>query len=400
MQFKHIFLLLSIFTSLVVLLSGGSVEAAQEKKPMDPRTSFVRYGELEPLNLAASSVVEVEVGNSNKNQFAVYEIETNNFQPFIITTSSAPVTFEVYSDNKQPEENKLNDNNQLTFVEYPLQNSNNSVVFTLDYEKPITSTSIEFSLDMFVSLPDTIKLEVQVKDPTFGDYSGSTVLAQQKVNNTQISFPKTTAQRWYVTFNYSQPLRISEIAINPTKPEWQIFNLRFLAKPSQNYRIYMLTDQEVYIPTAEMGNLEDSSITALPVKFNFTTENPLYQRADQDNDKVFDEKDSCPSVPNSSQEDINKNGKGDASEDFDLDGIINAKDNCPDHPNYVQQDEDRDGIGDHCDGVESRWIEQLPFVPWLGIGVGFLIVLVMFKTTLKSRNIDKQDEPVIPSDIA
>lgn len=375
---KYLFILLVSTFSVYF----SPVEAVQENKAIDPKTVFVRYGELEPQELIVPSVVEVEVGNSDKNQFAVYEIESNSFQPFTITTSSIPVRFKVYSDQKLPLESALNDNNRLTFVEYPLQSSISKVVLTQEYEKPITSSSLEFSLDKFVSMPDTIKLEVQVRDPAFGDYSSGTVLAEQEVTNTKISFPQTSAQRWYVTFTYSQPLRINEIAINPTKPDWQIFNLRFLAKPSQNYRIYMLPDQDVYIPTSEMGNLLDDNISVLPVKLSFTNENPLYQRADQDNDRIFDIRDNCPQVSNPDQEDVNRNGIGDACEDFDLDGVLNINDNCPDVANRYQQDEDGDGIGDHCDQEESRLTERLFWLPWAGIIVGFGVVIGLLYTTV------------------
>ena len=375
-----------LITILILIFGFGltvKVQAVQESKAVaDPRTVFVRYGELEPQELTVPSVVEVEIGNSDKNQFAVYEIESNSFLPFIITTSSIPVRFKVYSDQKPLLESALNDNNQLTFVEYPLQSPISKVVLTQEYEKPITSSSLEFNLDKFVSLPETIKLEVQVKDPTYGDYSGGTVLAEQEVTNTEISFPQTTAQRWYVTFTYSQPLRISEISINPTKPDWQIFNLRFLSKPSKNYRIYMLPDQDIYIPTSEMGNLLDNNISALPVKMSFTNENSLYQRADQDNDRVIDVNDNCSQVPNRDQEDINNNRIGDACEDFDLDGVLNTNDNCPDVANRYQQDEDGDKIGDHCDKLENRLTERLFWLPWAGIIVGFGVVITLLYTTI------------------
>lgn len=77
---------------------------------------------------------------------------------------------------------------------------------------------------------------------------------------------------------------------------------------------------------------------------------------------------------------------GDACEDFDTDGVMNTTDNCPEHPNQLQQDTDGDTIGDHCDGAESRLVEQLPFLPWIGIVLGFGIVILLLKVTMHTEN--------------
>ncbi|PIO28464.1 Thrombospondin-1 [Aquarana catesbeiana] len=71
---------------------------------------------------------------------------------------------------------------------------------------------------------------------------------------------------------------------------------------------------------------------------------------DLDRDDVGDRCDNCPYNHNPDQADTDGNGEGDAcSVDIDGDGILNEADNCPYVYNVDQKDTDKDGIGDQCD---------------------------------------------------
>ncbi|KAJ8963402.1 hypothetical protein NQ318_018881, partial [Aromia moschata] len=80
--------------------------------------------------------------------------------------------------------------------------------------------------------------------------------------------------------------------------------------------------------------------------------NGLECGADSDLDGVADEKDNCPDIPNSGQEDYDLDRIGDVCDpDADNDHIYN--DNCPLVPNQDQSDIDGDGIGDGCDNCRT-----------------------------------------------
>ncbi|KAM9354598.1 thrombospondin-1 [Pholidichthys leucotaenia] len=71
---------------------------------------------------------------------------------------------------------------------------------------------------------------------------------------------------------------------------------------------------------------------------------------DADRDDVGDSCDNCVFEANTDQTDTDNNGEGDACAiDIDGDGILNGNDNCPYVYNVDQRDTDRDGVGDHCD---------------------------------------------------
>ena len=117
-----------------------------------------------------------------------------------------------------------------------------------------------------------------------------------------------------------------------------------------------------------------------------------------DGDGIPDIKDNCVSTSNPDQADIDQNGRGDVCDDFDQDGIINIKDNCPNTPNYNQADTDADGIGDACDTNEGRITERYTWLPWVGLGLAGIVVIILFVFTAMSMR-KKTEEEVLTDKI-
>lgn len=355
----------------------------------DPISSIISayrlYKDVGNISINTPTVVEIPITDEfiERFNFAVLDKTANLFEPYFFKQETLinkiPTMIIAYPNNYSV--NRMNDNNAHTYADFPLPNNAQGYVqITLSSVNPITSSALTVLLDDNVALPNSIEIRAFVNGQNI------IVLANKKMDEQTIYFPKTTSNRWVIAFAFSQPLRISELNLRQVNIAKTSANaIRFLAQPAHSYRIYFNPDRLSPAPVGEAGNLaftkEILSIPAAP-----SQNNPNYIIADIDNDGVPDIRDNCVSVANPDQQDINNNKRGDACDDFDQDGIINSKDNCPNNPNINQKDVDSDGIGDICDKEESRITERYTWIPWAGIGFAALVLIILFAITVKSTH--------------
>lgn len=274
----------------------------------------------------------------------------------------------------------LTDNDYDSTAEFNLDQDKGTAFVELEGEKEFTSSALKLSLDSNVALPHTIALSAEING------KWKTVIAEKELDSASLNFPETTAKKWRIDFDHLQPLRLREITlIDQAKESLKGVEIRWLARPGKAYSVY--ADASVYpsIKTAEKGKLEGKDLEVIALELGDGASNPIFREPDSDGDGVPNTKDNCVSVSNADQKDIDKNGLGDACEDFDGDSVVNSKDNCPENPNLNQKDADGDGIGDACDKEESRLTERNPWLPWAAMGITALIVFVIVGKSIRSK---------------
>jgi len=346
--------------------------------------AFRKYQDIKKIDIQVPTVVELPIADNymERYDFMVLDQTNDQAQPYYfkrnqvseavpISLTSVPVSNGLY---------KMIDDKSNTYTDFVLpEDRQGTVEIIIRSSTPITSSAIKLLLDANVALPNTAELKAVVNGVS------TIVLSEQKMTNQMIRFPKTVSSEWHLYLKYGQPLRINDLNLvqeNITVSNNQ--SIRWLAQANHNYRIYLDPDRYLNIRTSESGNLSSNQdILLLPPTTSM--QNPLYTQADVDNDGVPDTLDNCVSIQNSDQVDINRNGRGDACDDFDKDGLINTIDNCPNDPNRNQSDIDSDGKGDVCDQEESRVTERLPWLPWMGIVFAVIVIAVLFTITAKSK---------------
>jgi hypothetical protein len=395
------------YTFLALLIGVSCFATVHAESTLDTVSAFRSMKMIAPVSVVVPTVVEVpvDISTQERGTYALYDATQEQFLPYSVhdVYTQMPVKQIVTSQGFEggiESAELLTDKNKGTSIQYDADEHSvlTSVTFTIVTEKPIESSSFKFELDRYVELPMTVSISAR----GVGDDTQHVVLAEKSLDDTVVFFPKTRAGLWVVTFRYIQPLRISELALVEDSVAMSMKRgIRFLAQPNAEYVLYHDADRYVEVTTPESGNLvRDTGVLLLPSMPSVLNPayNPLFvAQVDTDSDSIPDSLDNCPKQSNPTQEDIDGNGMGDVCDDFDRDGRTQAEDNCPNIPNSRQADTDGDGIGDVCDGEESRFTEKHAWIPWVGMGVAFTVLMILFvlvAITPKRGEVQTEEESV------
>ena len=387
---KSKILILSLILALGFVVTANA-QGLQQNAVSSVISAYRFYKDIAGISINVPTVVEIPFAADfiERFDFAVLDRATNSFEPhfFKQETLINEIPISVSTIPNTVSANRMIDKDTRTYADFLLpENTQGQVQITLSSASPITSSILTALLANNVALPTSVEIRA------FVDGQNRIVVASRRMDQHTIRFPQTISNKWQITLNYGQPLRISELRLNQdnaTKSNARA--IRFLAQPGHSYRVYFDPDRSAKAPVGEAGNLAFAQ-DVLTIQAISSQNNPNYIIADVDSDGVPDIRDNCVSVSNSDQQDINNNGRGDACDDFDQDGIINSKDNCPDNPNRDQRDTDSDGVGDVCDKEESRITERYPWIPWVGIGFAAVVLIVLLVLTARATPPTNQED--------
>ncbi len=351
----------------------------------NPEVAFKKYADFKTPEWSAPRVVDLNLENLSGG-ILVYDKSDKRFIPsLVIKKQEFAKPFVVSGGGSNPE--ALTDGRLDTYSEFDLNEADmmqrSEIVF--DFGGAVKTQGFK------IYLPDNVRLPNKVL--VYDMDHAKILLNNEKVTDNIIRYPETESRQIAVRFEHIQPLRIAEFEFL-SKSQKVKRSIRFLALPNHEYRIYAGKEYHIAVRYgSEMPNLEDEKelfeIKESSLSF---VDNSAFKEPDSDNDGVIDKFDNCVNVKNPDQKDIDKNGRGDACDDFDRDGVINSRDNCPLEPNVAQTDSDRDGLGDVCDKEENRFFEKNKWLVWFAFGLVLLLFVVMFMVLLKSKPKDVVSE--------
>ena len=359
-------------------------------------SAYKSFSNVSTVNIKVPTVVEIpiELNLNQRKEVVVYDVTNKKFITSYLKSIDPDNSVNYSVSVKGNIQSNLNDHNYTSCTDFdlPLNSNINQASLTFNYDKEITSDSFHLALDNYVTLPVNLGIKAIVNG------AEKVVLAGTRINSSNISFPKISSKTWIVDVSYIQPLRICEAAFSQGNlVRNSSYAVRFLAEKDHNYQIYFDGDRSVNVSYPEAPNLANN-FGVLKLAAVTSVTNSLFKLSDMDGDGIPDIKDNCVSTSNPDQADIDQNGRGDVCDDFDQDGIINIKDNCPNTPNYNQADTDADGIGDACDTNEGRITERYTWLPWVGLGLAGIVVIILFVFTAMSMR-KKTEEEVLTDKI-
>lgn len=361
---------------------GVSAQRLSPSQRTEVVSAYRQYKDVAALAVSVPIVVEVPFAEQflERVQFAVYDQTTNTFEPSYVRQESliTEIPLNVTADAVGGNAARMIDGNTKTYAEFILpETAPGKIQMVIAASQPVIASGLTLLLDNHVALPTSVGIRAVVGG------AERIVVADRRVDQTTVRFPRTESAYWTITLTFAQPLRVAELRLmEENVTSIRAYHLRFLARPGRAYRVYFDPDRNANPPVGEAGNLalNDEVLVLPPLQ---TQSNPQYRMADVDGDGIADARDNCVEVSNRDQKDVNHNGRGDACDDFDRDGVFNNKDNCPDNANRSQADTDGDGAGDACDEEESRITERLPWLPWVGIGFAALVVIILLIMTAR-----------------
>jgi Thrombospondin type 3 repeat len=369
---RHLFSALYIgglILSPLVLLAADWEQDTQEVA-----AQFESYADIRIPPITEPTVIQIPITGTLYEYagFAVINDETGTPEPMLHRSNTflnrTPLTAtHLQTGGIEP---NLTDEDPYTFTQFAGSPAGVVSEVHIQADQPVTATGIEIELAEYSRGADSMWVRAG------GPYPGDRYLVTPTSNSGRIlTFPSYEDTDWYVSIQHTQPLRITEIRLNESQYETDA-SIRFLARPGESYSLYMGSPESYQSNEYALGQvpLNETIIASIGI----IVANPQYTPFDTDQDTVNDDIDNCYGVYNPDQRDRNRDGTGDACEDADYDGVVNAEDNCPENINDDQSDTDGDGFGDVCDTEESRFTERNAWVPWVGMGIAGVVILLLF----------------------
>lgn len=263
----------------------------------------------------------------------------------------------------------IQDDNQSSYITFDANSDTKHVTFT----NPglWAPSALNLSLGANTSRPKSVTIEAILP----GTSQWSVIVDKASFKN-QLTFPQIQPKQIRVLFETNNLLRLSEL-------EWTTTNrqsnhstqISFWAEEGDEFTLFIQPSfGQKALSINSTNPIRTDSSTPLFTLPSSAPKNPVYN-PDFDKDGLNDNHDLCPQVADSSNADLDSNGKGDVCEDPDQDRINSSLDNCPFVANRDQTDTDADGTGDACDDMVNQKSENSEL--WINLSFGLMILALL-----------------------